>query len=115
MTGREKRHNRIRKKVFGTKEKPRLSVFRSLRHFYAQLVDDIASRTLFALSTLDERLDKKLKNRDNVKAAASLGELFAQGALSKGYEKVIFDRGGYLYHGRVKAFAEAARTAGLKF
>ncbi|GAB7387280.1 50S ribosomal protein L18 [Bacillaceae bacterium] len=112
---RKKRHLRIRKKVFGTPERPRLNVFRSNKHIYAQLIDDTKGITLAAASTLDPELRGSLESGGNVEAAAKVGALIAKRALEKGYKSVVFDRGGYLYHGRVKALAEAARETGLEF
>jgi len=109
------RHLRVRKKVSGTKELPRLCVYRSLSNLYAQLVDDNEGKTLITISTLAKELREKIKYGGNVKAAAVLGEFFAKKAKEKGISKVCFDRGGYLYHGRVKAFADAARKGGLEF
>jgi len=114
---RKRRHMRVRKKVSGTPERPRLNVFRSSKHIYAQLIDDVAGRTLVATSTLDPALrDQLAETGTGNKAAASLvGKRIAELALEKGYKKVVFDRGGYPYHGRVQALAEAAREAGLDF
>ena len=98
----------------GTKEKPRLSVHRSLRHLYVQLIDDLGQKTLFSFSTLNKPLQEKSK-RKGIEVAAELGKHFATEAKSKGFNQVVFDRGGYLYHGRVKAFAEACRKHGLTF
>ena len=109
-----KRHKRIRKKIAGTKERPRLSVYRSLKNIYAQLIDDENNTTLLTCSTQQKELKEKVK-ANNINAAALLGELVAKGAKEKGIESVVFDRGGYLYHGRIKAVAEAARKGGLKF
>lgn len=109
-----KRHRRIRKKVFGTKEKPRLCVYRSLNNIYAQLVDDLNNTTLLSCSTLDKEIKEKAKG-GNLKGAELLGELVAKKAKEKGVEKIVFDRGGYLYHGRIKAVAEAMRKGGLIF
>lgn len=109
-----KRHKRIRKKIAGTKEKPRLSVYRSLKNIYAQLIDDENHTTILTISTQQKELKEKVK-ANNINAAALLGELVAKGAKDKGIESVVFDRGGYLYHGRIKAVAEAARKGGLKF
>jgi large subunit ribosomal protein L18 len=111
----ERRHLRIRKKVAGTADRPRLAVFRSNLHIYAQLIDDVSQHTLAAASTLDKELKEKLTNTSNCEASAEVGKLVAQRALSKGIEKVVFDRGGNLYHGRVKALADAARESGLNF
>jgi len=112
---RAKRQRRVRKKVQGTAERPRLNVFRSLTNIYAQIVDDDRGVTLVAASTLSPELKGKLPNGKNTQAAAAVGELIAQKALAAGIKKVVFDRAGYLYHGRVKALAEAARAAGLEF
>lgn len=109
------RHRRIRKKITGTAERPRLCVHRSLNHFYAQVVDDHEGKVLVGMSTLNKALKAKVKNGGNTSAAAQLGEAFAQEAQKKGLKKVAFDRGGFLYHGRIKAFAEAARKGGLEF
>jgi large subunit ribosomal protein L18 len=112
---RQRRHARVRKKITGTHERPRLNVYRSLHHIYAQLVDDVAGRTLVAASTLDEALKSELKSGGNKEAAKAVGALVAKRSLEAGHEKVVFDRGGYIYHGRVRELAEAAREAGLKF
>lgn len=112
---RDKKRIRVRKKVFGTSERPRLNVFRSLNHIYAQLIDDESGRTLCAASTLSPQLRGKLKTGGNVEAARAVGELIAQIAIEKGIKDVVFDRAGYLYHGRVKALAEGARAGGLRF
>lgn len=112
---RKKRHLRVRKKVFGTPERPRLNVFRSNKHIYAQIIDDLKGHTLVAASTLDKELRDQIENGGNVEAAAKVGALVAKRALEKGITKVVFDRGGYKYHGRVKALAEAVREAGLEF
>lgn len=112
---RRKRHLRVRKKISGTNERPRLSVFRSAKHIYAQLIDDEKGVTLASASTIDKELSGKLKNGGDVEAARKVGELIAERAKAKGYERVVFDRGGYLYHGRIKALADAAREAGLQF
>lgn len=113
--GRIKRHKRLRQKVSGTAQRPRLSIHRSLKNLFAQLVDDSKSITIISLSTCDKIVKNKIKNGGDVKAAVTLGEEFAKLAKSKGIEKIVFDRGGYLFHGRIKAFAEAARASGLKF
>ncbi|CAJ1004475.1 MULTISPECIES: 50S ribosomal protein L18 [Bacillales] len=110
---RKKRHLRIRKRVVGSAARPRLNVFRSSKHIYAQLIDDVAGHTLAAASSLDKELG--LKNGANVEAAAAVGALIAKRAKEKGLTEVVFDRGGYIYHGRIKALAEAAREAGLQF
>lgn len=108
-----KRHRRVRKKVFGTSERPRLSVFRSNLHIYAQVIDDTKQHTLVAASTVEPEL--KSSSGSNCDASVQVGKLIAQRSLEKGIEKVVFDRGGNIYHGRVKALAEAAREAGLDF
>jgi large subunit ribosomal protein L18 len=99
----------------GTSERPRLNVFRSLQHIYAQAIEDTTGRTLVSASTLSPELKGSLSSKGNVEAAKKVGELIAKKCLGKGIQKVVFDRGGYLYHGRVKALAEAARTGGLIF
>lgn len=109
------RHRRVRKKVFGTKERPRLSVFRSLNHIYAQIIVDETGQTLVAASTLDPEVKTRIKSGGNIEAAKVVGEVIARRALEKGINTVVFDRGGFLYHGRVAALAEAAREAGLSF
>ncbi|MNZ90228.1 50S ribosomal protein L18 [compost metagenome] len=110
-----KRHLRVRKKINGTAARPRLSVFRSAKHMYAQLIDDVAGVTLASASTKDKELVEAIGNGGNVAAAAKVGELIAQRAKAKGVTAVVFDRGGYLYHGRIQALATAAREAGLEF
>lgn len=110
-----KRHLRIRKKVKGTPEKPRLAVFKSEKHIYAQIIDDTKGHTLVSASTLDKELRQKLSKTYNIEAAKEVGKLIAQRALSLGIKTVVFDRGGFKYHGRIKALADAAREAGLKF
>lgn len=111
----KRRHLRVRKKVFGTPERPRLNVFRSLNHIYAQIIDDTTGRTLVSASSVEPEFKAKEKTGGNVKAAALVGRMIAERALAKGIKKVAFDRGGYLYHGRVKALAEGAREGGLDF
>lgn len=108
---RERRHLRVREKISGTEAKPRLCVFRSNKHIEAQLIDDVKGITLVSSSSVA----LKLKNGGNCEAAAKVGEDLAKKALSKGIEVAVFDRGGYLYHGRIAALADAAREAGLKF
>ena len=108
---RQRVHTRIREKMSGTAERPRLNVYRSLNHLYTQLIDDAAGNTIISASTLAA----KLKTGGNVAAAKELGKLIAEKAAEKGIKKVVFDRGGYLYHGRIKALAESAREAGLEF
>ena len=108
-------HKRIRKRLSGAATRPRLAVYRSNKHIYAQVIDDAKGATLIAASTLDVDAKKDLKSGGNIAAAKAVGKLVAERAKAKGIEAVLFDRGGYLYHGRVKALAEAAREAGLKF
>ena len=115
IAGRERRHLHTRKRIIGTKERPRLSVNRSIKNLDAQLIDDLKGHTVFALSTKDKELKKIVPNGGNVKGAALFGELFAEEAAKKGFSKVVFDRGGYLYHGRLKAFADGCRKKGLIF
>jgi large subunit ribosomal protein L18 len=110
-----RRKRRVRKKIFGTPERLRLSVFRSNKHLYAQIIDDVSGRTLVSASTLSPELKGKLKSTSNVEAAAKVGELLAQKAKKANITKVVFDRNRYKYHGRVKALAEAARQGGLEF
>ena len=109
------RHRRVREKVVGTMARPRLCVFRSLKHTYAQVIDDVRGRTLVSASTLDTDVRGKTEGTANVKSAELLGSLLAQRALDRGINCVVFDRAGYQYHGRVRALAEAARQAGLQF
>jgi len=108
---RQRIHQRIRRKLSGTGERPRLNVYRSLNHIYAQVIDDQKGETLVSASTLQA----KSKTGGNVAAAKEIGKTIAEQAVAKGIKKVVFDRGGYLYHGRVKALADAAREAGLEF
>lgn len=115
VSGRRRRHLRARKKIVGTPERPRLSVYRSLRHMYAQVIDDQAGVTLVAASTLEPQLRNTLPSTGNVEAAREVGRLIGQRAREKGITRVVFDRGGNKYHGRVKAVAEGAREAGLEF
>jgi large subunit ribosomal protein L18 len=112
---RKKIHRKIRQRMVGTKERPRLCVFRSLNHIYAQIIDDTEGRTLVAASTLDESLKGKLESGGNKEAAKQVGLLIAEKAREKGITKVVFDRAGYKYHGRVAALAEGARENGLEF
>ncbi|BDG62236.1 50S ribosomal protein L18 [Caldinitratiruptor microaerophilus] len=112
---RKVRHLRIRKKVHGTAERPRLSVFRSHKHMYAQIIDDDRGHTLVAASTLDPEVRQKVQSTGTAEAARVVGEVLAARARAKGIERVVFDRGGYLYHGRVAALAEGARAGGLEF
>lgn len=112
---RRRKHARVRKKISGTAARPRLCVFRSSRHIYVQLIDDEAGVTLVSASTQDPEIKAETTEGGNVSAAAKVGELVAKRALAKDITTVVFDRGGYLYHGRVAALAEAAREAGLTF
>jgi len=112
---RQKRHLRVRKKINGTQERPRLNIFRSSKHMYAQLIDDLNGVTIASASTQDKELKGQIENGGNTEAAQKVGALVAQRAKEKGISKVVFDRGGYLYHGRVQALADAAREAGLEF
>ncbi|WP_080876122.1 50S ribosomal protein L18 [Oceanobacillus timonensis] len=109
---RKKRHNRVRRTLSGTAERPRLNVFRSNKNIYVQLIDDVNGVTLASASTVDKELGIDGKN---VEAAKEVGAAVAKRAIDKGYKSVVFDRGGYLYHGRIKALAEAAREEGLEF
>ncbi len=113
---RERRHRRIRKRVSGTPERPRVAVFRSSKHIYAQVVDDLKGVTLLAVGSTSKEVREKMGDKKGkVAAAVACGELLAEKAKAKGIAAVCFDRGGYLYHGRIKALAEAARNAGLQF
>lgn len=114
-SARKIRHRRVRKKVIGITQRPRLSVFRSLNHIYAQVIDDSRGETLVSMSTLDPEVRKKTNGMVKTKKAELVGSLLAEKALGKGINHVVFDRGGHKYHGRVKALAEAARQAGLLF
>lgn len=111
---RQKRHRRVRKRVVGTQDRPRLNVYRSLNHIYAQIVDDAKGHTLAAASSLDASLRGE-KNGGNLDGAKAVGRLVAENAKAAGVTAVVFDRGGYLYHGRIRALAEAARESGLEF
>jgi large subunit ribosomal protein L18 len=112
---RQRVHDRIRKKVVGTPQRPRLNVYRSLNHIYVQLIDDLKGVTLAAASTADDRKKDTQVKGGNVASAKMVGKKIAELAKEKGFTKVVFDRGGYIYHGRVKAVADAAREAGLQF
>jgi large subunit ribosomal protein L18 len=112
---RQRLHERIRKKLAGSPARPRLAVFRSQSHIYAQIIDDEVGRTLCAASSLDEALRKQKNRGSNVAAAKAVGQLIATRAKEKGITAVVFDRGGFQYHGRVRALADAAREGGLKF
>ena len=110
-----RRHARVRTKISGTPECPRLAVFRSNNHMYAQIIDDVAGNTLVAASTLQKDVKANLEKTNNVEAAAALGKVIAEKALEKGIKEVVFDRGGFVYHGKIQALADAAREAGLEF
>ena len=112
---REKKHMRIRNRFSGTAERPRLAVFRSNNHMYAQIIDDTVGNTLVSASTLEKEIKAELNKTNDVEAAAYLGNVIAKRAMDKGISEVVFDRGGFLYHGKIEALAEAAREAGLVF
>ena len=112
---RRKRHRRIRKKIGGTPERPRLAVHRSLKNLYAQVIDDIAGHTLYSFSTLNKEFSEGASKKGKVQLAQKLGAFFAQRLQEKGIRKITMDRGGYQYHGRIKALAEALREAGIDF
>ncbi len=112
---RQLRHQRVRKKVQGTSDRPRLSVFRSLKHIYAQVIDDTRGHTLVSASTLDAEVQAGIQGKTKTGQAEVVGEVLARRAQAIGIKQVVFDRGGYRYHGRVKSLAEAARKAGLEF
>lgn len=112
---REIRHRRIRKKIFGTPERPRLNVYKSLKHMYAQIIDDTKGHTLVSASTLEPEILPQLDGLTKTEEARFIGKIIAERAIEKGISKVVFDRGGYKYHGRVKALAEGAREGGLEF
>jgi large subunit ribosomal protein L18 len=114
-TARKKRHYRLRRHLSGTAERPRLAVFRSNKHIYAQVIDDAARTTLAASSTMEKAVAGTLKSTSHIEASKAVGADLAKKAAAKGIETVVFDRGGFLFHGRVKALADAAREAGLKF
>jgi len=115
VTPREKRRARIRRKISGTADRPRLTVYKSLRHMYAQLVDDTTGKTLVSVATLSKAVKSELGDADKTEAAKKVGAALAKAAQAKGIEAVVFDRNGFDYHGRVEAVAAAAREAGLKF
>ena len=112
---REEKHRRMRRHIIGTPERPRMAVFRSNNHMYVQIIDDVAKTTLVSASTLQKDVKAQLENTDDVAAAAYLGTVIGKKAVEAGIEEVVFDRGGYIYHGKVKALADAAREAGLEF
>lgn len=113
-TTRRRIHERIRKKLLGTSERPRLNVYRSLNHIYVQVIDDLDGKTLVAASTAEGKKESRTTG-GNLAAAKNIGKAIAERAQAKGIKQVVFDRGGYIYHGRIKALADAAREAGLKF
>ncbi|MEK6679713.1 MAG: 50S ribosomal protein L18 [Nitrospirota bacterium] len=115
LISRKRRHIRIRKKVSGTSERPRLCVSKSLKHIYAQIINDDTGATLASSSTMDKDIKGKIKAAGDINAAKVIGAAIAEKALGKDIKKVVFDRGGYIYHGRIKALAEAAREKGLQF
>ncbi len=116
LSPRKRRHLRVRARVFGTPERPRLNVFRSNKHIYAQIIDDTRGHTLVAASTLEQEVRERFPNpHPKVEEARVVGQVIGERALAKGITKVVFDRGGYKYHGRVKALADGARAAGLQF
>ena len=112
---RVKKHNRMRNHLSGTAERPRLAVFRSNNHMYAQIIDDTVGNTLVSASTLQKDVKANLEKTNNVDAAAYLGKVIAEKAIEKGIKDVVFDRGGFIYHGKIQALADAAREAGLNF
>ena len=112
---RAKKHRRMRNRLSGTAQRPRLAVFRSNNHMYAQIIDDTVGNTLVAASTLEKEVKEQLEKTNNVDAAAYLGTVIAKRAIEKGINTVVFDRGGFIYHGKIKALADAAREAGLDF
>ena len=112
---RVKKHNRMRNRFAGTAERPRLAVFRSNNHMYAQIIDDTVGKTLVAASTVEADIKKELEKTNNVDAAAYVGKVIAERAVEKGIKEVVFDRGGFIYQGKVQALADAAREAGLEF
>ena len=112
---RVKKHNRLRNRFAGTAERPRLAVFRSNNHMYAQIIDDTVGNTLVSASTLQKDVKAELEKTNNFEAAAYLGTVIAKKAIEKGITSVVFDRGGFIYHGKIKALADAAREAGLNF
>ena len=112
---RVKKHTRLRNRYSGTAERPRLAVFRSNNHMYAQIIDDTVGNTLVAASTAEKAVKAELEKTNNVEAAAYVGTVIAKRALEKGIKEVVFDRGGFIYHGKVQALADAAREAGLQF
>lgn len=115
MTGWDRRKERVRKKVSGTPERPRLNIYRSNKHIYAQIIDDRESKTIVAVSTMNKDLAEAASKLKKAELAKKVGEIIGKQAVAKGIKKVVFDRSGYIYHGRVKALADGAREAGLDF
>lgn len=115
VLARERRHQRVRRKIMGTPERPRLSVYRSVNQIYAQIIDDLSGKTLVAASSLSKGSKDKKKSGGNIEAAKAVGKTLAELAKQANIQKVVFDRGGYIYHGRIKALADSAREAGLTF
>ena len=113
--GHLRRQNRVRKKIKGSSERPRLNIYRSNKHIYAQVIEDVTGKTLVAASTISKEFKDKIKSLKKTEVAKKIGEYVAIKAINKGIDKVVFDRAGFLYHGRVKAVADGAREAGLKF
>jgi large subunit ribosomal protein L18 len=112
---RENKHRKLRNRFSGTAERPRLAVYRSNMHIYAQIIDDVAQKTLVSASTVQKDIKSELEKTNDVAAAAYVGKIVAQRAIEAGIKEVVFDRGGYVYHGKIKALADAAREAGLEF
>lgn len=115
VKARYRRHRRIRKKIYGTSERPRLNIFKSLKHIYAQIIDDSSGSTIVSASSLDKEIRGERSTGGNIEAAKNVGYLVAKKAIDKGVKKIVFDKGGYHYHGRTKALAVAARETGLEF
>ena len=115
IKNRKERHKRVRKKVKGSAERPRLAVYKSASHIYAQLIDDVKAHTIVSISTVDPTFKGKMSSTGNIAAAKLVGQILGERARDKGLERVVFDRGGFIFHGRIRALAEAAREAGLKF
>jgi len=109
------KHKKIRKKIFGTKERPRLCIFKSNKNLFVQIIDDVAGHTIVSASTLEKEIKSEIKNGGNVEAAKKIGEIIAKRAIEKGIKNICFDRAGYKYHGRIKAVADAAKENGLVF
>lgn len=112
---RQRRHGRVRKKISGTAERPRLNVFRSLKHIYGQVIDDTAGHTLVSASTVDQEVSSLVQGKNKAEQAQIVGQVLARRALQRGIKQVVFDRGGWAYHGRIKALADGARKEGLEF